>query len=82
VAGVAPCCRCEMKLAGSSTAKIVYVPRPGATAEAELDALVNVYRFILDCHAKKEATEAASEPDRRNDTAIVSDTEGVSHVEQ
>jgi hypothetical protein len=82
VAGGALRSRCQMKRAASSTATIVYVPRPGATAEEELDALANVYRFILDSHAKREAAEAASETGGRSDAAIVSDTEGVNHVEQ
>jgi hypothetical protein len=46
---------------------IVYTPRPDdATPEAaELNVLANVYRFILDCHAKK----MAAEPDSCNDAA-------------
>jgi hypothetical protein len=43
-----------------------------------LNVLANVYRFILDCHAKK----IAAEPDSCNDAAIVRNTEGVSHVDQ
>jgi hypothetical protein len=27
--------------------------RPDATPEIEISALANVYRFVLDCHAKK-----------------------------
>jgi hypothetical protein len=57
---------------------ITYAPRPDATPEAELDALAAVYRFILDCRAKK----IAAEPNDRNDAAIVRNTEGVSHVGQ
>jgi len=62
--------------------RITYALRPGATAEAELDVLANVYRFILDCHAKKAAAEPAPAPDSSNDAAIVRTTEEVSHVEQ
>jgi hypothetical protein len=58
--------------------RIIYTSRPDATPEAELNVLANVYRFILDCHAKK----IAAEPDSCNDAAIVRNTEGVSHVEQ
>jgi hypothetical protein len=47
--------------------RITYVQRPDATPEAELSVLANVYRFILDCHAKKLAAEPAPEPDGRND---------------
>jgi hypothetical protein len=58
--------------------RITYTPRPDATPEAELNVLANVYRFILDCHAKK----IAAEPNSCNVAAIVRGTEGVSHVEQ
>ena len=60
-------------------AVIYNTARPDATPEAELNVLANVYRFILDCHAKK----IAAEPDSCNNTAIVRNTEEVSrHVEQ
>jgi hypothetical protein len=58
--------------------RFTYTSRPDATPEAELSALAAVYRFILDSHAKKMATE----PDSCSDAAIVRHTEGVSHVEQ
>jgi hypothetical protein len=58
--------------------RMTYTPRPDATPEAELNVLASVYRFILDCHAKK----MAAEPDGCNDAAIVRNTEEVSHVEQ
>jgi hypothetical protein len=48
-------------------ASVVYKPCSDATPEAELNVLANVYRFILDCHAKKKAAEPAPEPDGRND---------------
>ena len=40
--------------------RIVYRPRPDAAPEAEREALAHVYRFVLDCQAKRR--EAASEP--------------------
>ncbi len=58
--------------------RVTYTPRSDATPETELNVLANVYRFILDSHAKK----MAAEPDSCNDTAIVSNMEGVRHVEQ
>ena len=58
--------------------RITYTSHPDATPEAELNVLANVYRFILDRHAKK----ITAEPDSCNDAAIVRSTEGVSHVEQ
>jgi hypothetical protein len=36
-----------------SEPRITYAPRPDATAEAQVAALSNVYRFIFDCHARK-----------------------------
>jgi hypothetical protein len=50
-----------------SNPPIVYTPRPDAKSEGELNALASVYRFILDCHAKKMAAEPAPEPDTRDE---------------
>jgi hypothetical protein len=61
---------------------VTYAPRSDATTKAELDALANIYRFILDCRAKTRVTEPASDPDSSNDAAMVRYTKGVSHVEQ
>jgi len=56
-------------------ASVVYEPRSDTTPEAELNALANVYRFILvDCHAKKMAAELAPEPDGRNGTKLQGDS--------
>jgi hypothetical protein len=47
------------------SARIANAQNPGpATPEAEVSALANVYRFVLDCHAKKEAA-----PESRPDAA-------------
>ena len=37
------------------SSRITYRPRSDASAEREFDTLATVYRFILDCYAKKEA---------------------------
>ena len=58
--------------------RIVYRSRPDATPEAELEALAQVYRFVLDRQAKGEAAEAESEPDGRDDAAKASSTQEVS----
>jgi hypothetical protein len=50
--------------------RFTYTSRPDATPEAELNVLANVYRFILDCHAKKMAAEPAPEPGGRDDVSI------------
>ena len=49
------------------SSRITYTPRPDATPEAELNVLANVYRFILDCHAKKIAAEQARKPGGHDD---------------
>ncbi len=43
-----------------SVPRITYVPHPDATQEAELNALASVYRFILNCRAKKNAAVVTS----------------------
>jgi len=48
--------------------RMTYTSRPDATPEAELNVLANVYRSILDCHAKKMAAEPAPEPNGRDGT--------------
>jgi hypothetical protein len=53
-----------------SSPRITYTPRPDATPEPELNVLANVYRFILDCYAKKMAPE----PDGRDETKLEGDS--------
>jgi hypothetical protein len=43
---------------------VSYEPRRDTTPEAELNVLAVIYRFVLDCHAKKEAA-----PESRPDDA-------------
>jgi hypothetical protein len=61
--------------------RIVYAPRPGATPEAELNAVAACYRFILfeGSASKKEAVELTLDPYA---AARVNQEEEVSHVEQ
>jgi hypothetical protein len=47
-----------------------YAPRSDATPDTELSTLANVYKFVLDCRANKEAAPRQSRPDdpeRRSD---------------
>ena len=46
---------------------ITYAPRPDATPEAEIGALANVYRYVLDCRAKKKAALESRPHDARKD---------------
>jgi hypothetical protein len=47
--------------------RIAYVPHAIATPEDEVAALASVYRYILDCHAKKEAALESRPDDVRKD---------------
>ena len=61
-----PCTWCEMTR--KNKGRINYTPLPDATSESELDALVAVYAFVLEAHArKKAATPSGQEDDVRKD---------------
>jgi len=45
----------------SEVPHLVYRPRPDATQEGELNSLAAVYRYLLDCHARKEGTQSNEE---------------------
>ena len=49
----------------SDARRVTYTPRSDATPEGELNALSNVYSFILDCHAKKKAARAGGPDDAK-----------------
>ena len=55
--------------------RIVYTPRPNATPEGELNALASVYRFILDCNAKKKAARLGDSDDAKEIKNDYADTE-------
>ena len=63
----------------ASNSHIIYIPRPDATQEAELNALASVYRFILDSRAKKNAAGVVS---TNGDGATVKNGKEVTHVDQ
>jgi hypothetical protein len=50
---------------------VSYKPRSDTTPESELATLAAVYRFIIDCHAKREAAASPvsrpDDPERRSD---------------
>jgi hypothetical protein len=49
-----------------NSAHISYTQRSSdATPEGEVAALANVYRFLLDCHERKEATCPGSPDDAK-----------------
>jgi hypothetical protein len=49
--------------------RIAYAPRANALAKTEIAVLANIYKFALDCHAKREATRPSSpdDPEKRSD---------------
>jgi len=40
--------------------RLRYIPREGASPEGELVALTSVYRFVLDCHARKKGARPSA----------------------
>ena len=46
---------------------ITYTLRTDTTQEAEISTLANVYRFVLDCRAKREAAPESRPDDARKD---------------
>jgi hypothetical protein len=47
----------------SSPDSVTYTPRSDTSTELEAAALATVYRYILDCHAKKKVAEAGGGED-------------------
>jgi hypothetical protein len=48
-----------------NSARISYVTRPDSTKQAEVAVLANIYKFVLACHEKKEATCPGSPDDAK-----------------
>jgi hypothetical protein len=46
----------------ASNNRISYTPLPDATPESELDALVAVYEFILQCHESRKVADPTGDP--------------------
>jgi hypothetical protein len=46
----------------ASNNRISYTPYPDATPESELDALVAVYEFILQCHESRKVADPTGDP--------------------
>ncbi len=44
-----------------TSSRLTYTPLPDATPESELDALVAVYKFILDCHECRKAADPSGD---------------------
>ncbi len=47
--------------------RLTYAPLRDATHETEISARASVYRFVLDCRAKKEAAPESRPEDERKD---------------
>jgi hypothetical protein len=63
---------------------IRYAPRGDATPEDELDALISVYRYVLERHAEKLASVAGSRPAREGgaDATLTKEADGTSSVHE
>jgi hypothetical protein len=48
-----------------SSHRIVYTPLPETTRKAETDALITVYRFVLDCLGQKKGGPATAPDDAK-----------------
>jgi len=48
---------------------VAYSERANALPETEIAVLANIYKFVLDCHAKKESAPESrpDDPERRSD---------------
>lgn len=46
-----------------ASTKVAYSARLDTTPEGETNALASVYRFVLDCHAKKKASRPGGPDD-------------------
>jgi hypothetical protein len=62
--------------------RISYAPRSDASSAAELDALANAYAYLIKAHETEKAAEPASEPDGRDNAAIVTEKERGGSVER
>ncbi|MDQ3864053.1 MAG: hypothetical protein M3317_11255 [Actinomycetota bacterium] len=54
-----------------SKGRINYTPRPDATPESELDALVAVYKFILQCHGTRKAADVTGDRNEAKEVRAV-----------
>jgi hypothetical protein len=52
--------------------RITYAPRGDAAPGDEIAALSNVFKFVLDCHSKREATRPRSSDDAKERSKNVS----------
>ena len=51
--------------------RVTYQPRSDATPDGELTALVAVYRFVLEAHARKKAAAPSGQDDAKGDNDYV-----------
>lgn len=47
--------------------RITYTPRPDVTSEAELSALCNVYRYVLEASRKNKSTRPGAPDDAKKE---------------
>ena len=54
-----------------SNTRLTYTPRAGATPEGERTALVAIYKFVLEAHARKKAAAPSGQDDAKGDNDYV-----------
>ena len=57
--------------------RVTYQPRSDVTPESELGALVAVYKFVLEAHARKKAAAPSGQDDAKGDKDYVRATRSI-----
>jgi hypothetical protein len=70
--------RAAQDIAAQPLPSIIYASRGDAAPGDEVAALSNVFKFVLDCHAKKEAARPGS-PDGTKAKEDSTDVSGLPH---
>ncbi len=62
-----------------SDPRITYSPRPDSTPEAELDALVAVYKFIIECHESRKVADLTGDPNEVKEVEAIDPEQRLPH---
>jgi len=71
--------RAAQDIAAQPLPSIIYASRGDAAPGDEVAALSNVFKFVLDCHAKKEAARPGSPNDGTKAKEDSTDVSGLPH---
>jgi hypothetical protein len=62
--------------------RMVRSPLSSFSLEQTRDARARAWAFVFECWQEKQTVAEPTQPDDRDDTSSVRNTEGVSHVDQ